>query len=128
MTYRTEVLIRFCHCDPAGIVFYPRYVEIFHNIMEDWCRDVLHLPLSELMSVRHWGLPAVHLNLDFIAPSFLGEILAASLNVARLGKTSITLNIGLQDRVRCQLVIVLVDLESRTPIVIPDDLREILSQ
>lgn len=39
--YRSTILIRFAHCDPAGIVFFPRYLEMFNNLIEDWCRDEL---------------------------------------------------------------------------------------
>ena len=28
--------IRFRHCDPAGIVFYPRFIEMAHSVVEDF--------------------------------------------------------------------------------------------
>ena len=41
--YRSTVLVRFADCDPAGIVFYPRYMEMFNALVEDWFREGLKL-------------------------------------------------------------------------------------
>ena len=41
MEFHTRKLIRFSHCDPAGIGFYPRYVELVNEVVEDWCNDGL---------------------------------------------------------------------------------------
>jgi 4-hydroxybenzoyl-CoA thioesterase len=32
--YQREVLVRFAHCDPAGIVFYARYFEMINGVVE----------------------------------------------------------------------------------------------
>ncbi|MBZ5728566.1 MAG: acyl-CoA thioesterase [Acidobacteriia bacterium] len=126
--YRAEVLVRFAHCDPAGMVFYPRYLEMFNNLVEDWCREA-HLPFAELLSGRGWSLPTVHLDVDFLAPSLMGETLSATLRVRSLGASSITLEIVLEGpdgaaRVRGGVVLVLMDLRSRSAVEIPDDLRQ----
>ena len=101
---------------------------MFNNLVEDWFREALHLPFAELISVHGWGLPIVHLHMDFLAPSFLGDVLSASLSVAKLGKSSMTLDIVLQsadrqDRVRGQLILVLIDMHTKQTIPIPDHLR-----
>ncbi len=41
MPFRNDKLIRFHHCDPAGIVFYPRYFVLFHELYEDWFAEGL---------------------------------------------------------------------------------------
>ena len=130
--FRSEILVRFGDCDPAGIVYYPRYMEMFNNMVEDWCREGLHLGLPGFIG-RGWGLPAVHLNVDFVAPSKLGEILSASLSLHRLGKSSIHLEIliqgpGASDRVRGKLVLVMTDLRTGHAQAIPGELRESLSK
>ena len=33
--------VRFGHCDPAGIVFYPRYFEMLNALVEDWISEGL---------------------------------------------------------------------------------------
>ena len=126
--YRTEVPIRFTHCDPAGIVFYPRYFEMFNDLVEDWCREGLQFPFPELINSRGWGVPTVRLEVDFVAPSTFGEVLTATLTVRSIGTSSIGLEIqllGKQDdiRVRGNVVLVLIDRKTKKAIPLPEDLR-----
>jgi 4-hydroxybenzoyl-CoA thioesterase len=130
--YRSEVLVRFAHCDPAGIVFYPRYLEMFNGLVEDWFLDQLGISFAEIHRGRGWGIPTVRLEVDFVAYSVLGEVLTATLVVRRLGTTSIDLGITLSgpdgaDRVRGRVVLVLVDAATRRAVAIPPDLRARLS-
>src|SRR5260370_493059 len=32
----SQVQVLFRHCDPAGIVFYPRYFEMVNDLVEEW--------------------------------------------------------------------------------------------
>jgi 4-hydroxybenzoyl-CoA thioesterase len=126
--YRSEVLVRFGDCDPAGIVFYPRYLEIFNNIVEDWSREGLQLSFPDLITRHGWGLPTVHLEVDFPAPSRFGELLTATLTVRSVGASSVHLDIILRGpdgglRVRGSVVLVLIDRKPHKAIPIPDDLR-----
>jgi 4-hydroxybenzoyl-CoA thioesterase len=126
--FQSNILVRFADCDPAGMVFYPRYFEMFNALVEDWCREELDLPFSEVHTGRGWGLPTVHLTVDFIAPSFLGEVLSATLSVSNLGTSSITLEILFRgpagsDRVRGKVVLVLMDTRHKRALAIPDDIR-----
>jgi len=43
-----DQLIRFSHCDPAGIVYFPRFFDLAHSTMEDWFADGLGQPLPDL--------------------------------------------------------------------------------
>jgi 4-hydroxybenzoyl-CoA thioesterase len=126
--YRAEVLVRFGDCDPAGIVFYPRYLEIFNNLVEDWAREGLQLSFPDLITERGWGLPTVHLDVDFTAPSRFGEVLQATLTVRSVGVSSVHLDITLRGadnglRVRGSVVLVLIDRQPHKAISIPNDLR-----
>jgi 4-hydroxybenzoyl-CoA thioesterase len=126
--YRKQILVRFGDCDAAGIVFYPRYFDIFNSLVEDWCREELDFSFSEIVTRRGWGLPTVHLEVDFLVPSVFGEVLSAMLSVTALGKTSINLNILLQgpdavDRVRGKVTLVLIDRKQHRAIPIPDEVR-----
>ncbi len=130
--YRSEILVRFAHCDPAGIVFYPRYLEMFNALVEDWFLDELGISFSEIHRGRGWGIPTVHLDVDYVAYSSLGEVLTANLVVRKLGTTSIALHIRLDgpdggERVRGNVTLVLVDAAEKRPVAIPADLRARLS-
>lgn len=131
--FRTRILVRFRDCDPAGIVFYPRYMEMFNNLVEDWFREEIGLPFPELIAVRGWGVPTVHVNVDFLSPSRLGETLYAALAVRRLGRSSIHIDIILtgpekSERVRAKVVLVLSDLATNRAQTIPEDIRARLAR
>ena len=126
--FRRQVLVRFGDCDPAGIVFYPRYFEMFNNLVEDWHREALQFSFTEIVTTRNWGLPTVHLEADFVAPTRFGEVLSASLSVREIGTTSVSLDILLQgpdgaDRVRGKVVLVWIDRRVTQSIPIPDEVR-----
>jgi 4-hydroxybenzoyl-CoA thioesterase len=130
--YRKKVLVRFSDCDPAGIVFYPKYFEMLNNLIEDWCRDELRFSFNEIITDRGWGLPTVHLETDFHAPSTFGEALEATLRLRNLGTTSIALEFTLRGmdgvlRVGCKAVLVLIDRSTTRAIPFPSDVRERLA-
>jgi 4-hydroxybenzoyl-CoA thioesterase len=131
--YRKQILVRFGECDAAGIVFYPRYLDMFNSLVEDWFREKLDFSFSEIVTHRGWGLPTVHLEVDFLTPSVFSDVLSAALCVREIGTTSINLDIVLQgpdgaDRVRGKVVLVLIDRKQRRAIPIPDEVRAKVSQ
>jgi 4-hydroxybenzoyl-CoA thioesterase len=77
------------HCDPAGIVYYPRFFEMFHAAMETWFAACLQLPYDAVIVGRKIGFPSVHTDADFVAPTRFGERVGVELRVARLGASSI---------------------------------------
>jgi 4-hydroxybenzoyl-CoA thioesterase len=126
--YRKDIPVRFGDCDAAGIVFYPRYMEMFNNLVEDWCREELNFSFTEIVTRRRWGVPTVRLEVDFAAPSVFGEVLTASLSLLALGRTSMTLAISLRGpdgapRVNGKVVLVLIDRRVTRAIPIPDEVR-----
>lgn len=132
-SFSRDVRVRFGDCDPAGIVFYPRYFEMFNNLVEDWCADGLGASFQELHAVRGLGLPIVNIVTDFIAPSRLGEVLSAELRVVTVGGSSIGLAIRLAgadgtDRVRATLTLALMDLKTARAKRIPDAMRARIAQ
>ena len=132
-TFSRSVQVRFGDCDPAGIVFYPRYFEMFNNLVEDWCAQGLGTSFQELIQVRELGLPAVSIGTDFVATSKLGDELRAELSVRKVGTSSITAAIRLlgpdgAERVRATLVLVLMDLKKVCATPIPDAMRARIAQ
>lgn len=81
--------IRFKHCDPAGIVFYPRYFEIINDTVEDYFGAVLSYPFHRMMPAN--GVPTVAIQTQFHAPSRHGDSLDITLHLKRVGRTSVTL-------------------------------------
>jgi len=46
-TYEEKVVFR--HCDPAGIVFFPRYFEMINDCVESFFSEVLDWPFEVTM-------------------------------------------------------------------------------
>lgn len=92
MQYHRRYPIEFNHCDPAGIVFYPRYFEMTNHVCENFFREAVGVSYGEMMHQRS-GVPTVRLETDFRAPSRLGDVLEVTLDVLRLGTSSVTFEI-----------------------------------
>ncbi|MBA2781257.1 acyl-CoA thioesterase [Billgrantia kenyensis] len=129
-TFTTRRKVRFEHCDPAGIVFYPRYFEMINAVVEDWFSEALESSFAELISSGR-GVPTVSLQTQFHAPSRLGEILTFGLVPQALGRTSLTLEIIAthqdQRRLTAQVTLVLIDLSTGRPLPWPDPVRQLFS-
>jgi len=108
--FERDIQVRFAHCDPAGIIFYPRYFEIINGVIEDWCAEGLGYPFRRMhMEGRH-GVPIVSMEVVFENPSRLGDMLRFTVAVKRLGNKSVTLDIAAdcddEPRMRCRQVLV----------------------
>lgn len=92
MSYSRDIRIEFNHCDPAGIVFFPRYFEMVNSMVENFFRDRLEMPFERLHGAGGGGVPTVHLDCDFRAPSRLGDLVRFTLRVTALGRASCDLH------------------------------------
>ena len=134
MTHRFErpLRIRFAHCDPAGIVFFPQYMVMFNGLLEDWFTDGLGIPYGPLVQQRRIGTPTVSLQCDFTAVSRMGDAVTLGLTVLRIGGASFRLAIGCrcgdEERVRMTQVLVTTDLDTHRPLPIADDIRAAMSR
>ena len=126
--FTVDRLIRFAHCDPGGLVYFPRYFDLMNSLVEDWFNRRLGLDYADRLLSRRQGLPTVHTECDFVRPSLMGETLAWTLQVERVGNSSITVGITAshagEERLRATLVLVTTSLNTHRPIPIPDDLRQ----
>ncbi len=119
--------IGFQHCDPAGIVFYPRYFEMFNAVVENWFEQRLGFSYYEIHMHRGEVVPTVHIEVDFKAPSRLGDTVDVSLTLQKVGRASIefSVTIGCAGviRVLSKLVLVYSKMDVLAAAVWPDDLR-----
>lgn len=114
MAFLCSKQVRFAHCDPAGIVFYPRYAGLVNEVVEDWFAQGLGVGFPELHEERRLGIPAVRLEMDFVKPSRYGDRLDFTLRVLELGRSSALLEVaaacGREPRLRARLKVVLMSL------------------
>ena len=125
--FTRTVQIRFSHCDPAGIVYFPHYFDMFNGLIEDWYTDELHANYAELILHKQFGFPFVHIETDFKVPSRMGEQLELTLLIEKVGRSSLTLAIvGHRDGIEClraRTVTAMVSLGSHQSVELPAALR-----
>jgi 4-hydroxybenzoyl-CoA thioesterase len=85
--------VRFQHCDPAGIVFYPRYFEMITATVEEWFAQRLGVPFETLHGPLGAAVPTASISAHFHAPSRLGDVLEFRLTPTRIGRSSVGLSI-----------------------------------
>lgn len=126
-SYVVRKVVRFAHCDPAGIIYYPQYFMLAHDCKEDWFRDGVDYPFKQMVTVDRRGFPIVKLEAEFTRPSKLGDDLDFEITVRGIGATSLKLDYrcvcGEEERMRMKSVLVMTDLDSGAAVRIPDWLR-----
>ena len=88
MKFTKTEKIRFKHVDFAGIVFYPRFLEMLNDLVEDWFEEALDRPFSKMHHTN--GIPTVDLKIQFKKAARIGETLTKQLWVKNLGGASVT--------------------------------------
>ncbi len=83
--------VKFKHCDPAGIVFYPRYFEMINDCVEAFFDEALEVPFEDLH--QDGGVPTAEISVQFTAPSRHGDRLELALSCTRLGRSSLGLRV-----------------------------------
>lgn len=89
MHFTTRQKVLFRHCDPAGIVFYPRYFEMLNDAVEAFFAEGLGWAFVDMHPDN--AAPTVSLSAEFQAPSRHGDLLDFALEITRLGHSSMTL-------------------------------------
>jgi 4-hydroxybenzoyl-CoA thioesterase len=127
--FRSKQLVRFAHCDPAGIVFYPRFFDMLNCAVEDWFAQGLHCPWGgDFMDERNLRIPSLWIAVEFLKPCRLSETIDFDLWPTRLGRS--TIEIGVQGtvagvpRLRAAQTMCIIDFASFKSTPIPADLRE----
>lgn len=129
MAYRTPLVVRFGDLDPAGIVYYPRYMHFCHVAMEEFFRDVVGIDYPKLLADERIGFPAVHLETDYRRPLRYGDPLEIEVRVTKVGMSSIDwsyrfLHAGIDEpAAESRIVTVCVDMGPFVKTVVPGWLR-----
>ncbi len=131
--FSRDIQVHFSDTDPAGILFYPRYFEMTSALIEDWFAEELDHPFRLMHHGMAHGVPTLSLDVSFSAASRIADVLRLTLGVARLGKTSFTLDIraacGEEERFRMRQVLVYAALgDELKPAPLPAQLRARMEQ
>ena len=127
-TFTMQQKVLFRHCDPAGIVFFPRYFEMMNDCVEAFFDSALGTPFHSL-HLTH-GVPTAQIETRFSVPSHHGDVLDLTLHTTRVGGSSwgyaMTAACDGQVRFETAATVVYIDGSGR-PTRWPDDLRQKLS-
>ena len=126
--FAVQVPIRFAHCDPAGIIFFPQYLVLFNGLVEDWFNQALAHPYAQMLGHERTGLPIVHLECDFRAIARMGDAVHLDLAVQKLGSRSLELVlrcVGADGVIRAvaRKVLVFTSLDSHQAVAVPGPIR-----
>ena len=91
--FETRFDICFQHCDPAGIVFFPRWHEMLNQTVERWFADALDYGFAEMHQRDNHGIPAIRTECDYKSPGQLGEVVTFRLHVMQMGGSSIHMRV-----------------------------------
>ena len=126
--FTRSVPIRFSHCDPAGIVYFPHYFNMFNGLIEDWYTEELGYNYAEIIMGSQFGFPFVHIDCDFKVPSRMGDVIDLTLLVERVGRSSLAIAIVCHrdgvERLRARMVTAMMSITTRKPEPLPQPLRE----
>jgi 4-hydroxybenzoyl-CoA thioesterase len=126
--FTRSVPVRFSHCDPAGIVYFPHYFDMFNGLIEDWYTEELGYDYAKLIMGSRYGFPFVHIECDFKIPSRIGDVIELTLLVERVGRSSLGIAIVCHfegfERLRARMVTAMMSLETHQSVALPQGLRE----
>jgi acyl-CoA thioester hydrolase len=126
--FSAKTRVGFSDTDAQGIVYYGRYLPYF-----DQARVEYHRTLGLLgMEIGEEGQEFVMraLTVDYHAPAVFDDLIEVYVRLARIGRTSATYELAAY-RARDEVLmvtatqtLVLVDLDERRPVAIPDSYKE----
>ena len=125
--FRSPRRIRFADCDPAGIAYTGRLIDLMNEAIEELFEVRLGLDYGEVIQVRRVGLGYGRVDCDFFQPLRFGDRASVSVLLDRLGRGSIAwrvyLHRGEDEMARAVLTTVTTELDSHRATPVPDWLR-----
>lgn len=82
--------VRFQDVDAAGIIFYPRLLEYFHDLYVAYLAHI-GFPLHEVLRDRPWISPVRHAQASYMKPLRFGDLIEVALVAAHAEATEVTL-------------------------------------
>ena len=124
-------MVRFSDCDPAGILYTPRFVDMVNGVVEDFFLARLRISYHDLIQNERIGLGYKSADCDFFKPALMGDRLQFIVLVEHIGRTSVIFSVHcvreIEEIMRCRLVMVTTSLSTHNAITIPRPVKEALT-
>ncbi|HWQ24240.1 MAG TPA: thioesterase family protein [Gaiellaceae bacterium] len=117
----------FSDTDAQGVVYYGRYLPYFDHARTEYHR---HLGGGMRLGDAEFVMRASHV--DYLAPARFDDLIESFVRVSRIGRSSVTYECAAYRHpdevllVTAQQTLVLVDLASRRPTPVPEELRRVI--
>jgi 4-hydroxybenzoyl-CoA thioesterase len=95
---RKEIHVEWGDCDPAGIVYYPRFFEYFDACTNALFESVGFRKAEMLKTYGLLGIPMVDTRAQFYAPASFGEIVLVETRIVEWGRSSFQVEHKLYNR------------------------------
>lgn len=89
LTNRETIRIEWGDCDPAGIVYFPRYLEYFDRCTRALFERAGFFKRDMLKKYSIAGIPAVDIKAQFMIPSRYGDDVVVESSVSHWGNSSV---------------------------------------
>ena len=130
--YTYQHKIKLHETDAAGLIFFSQQLKIVHDAYESLL-EVMGFGFAELLRNKDYFLPIVHIESDYKAPVFVGDLIEIQVTMDNVGKSSFTFAYNLLDTQQktvgtAKTVHVTMDKKTQKKIPLPSDLREKVEQ
>lgn len=126
--YSALARVWFSDTDAQGIVYYGRYLPYFDHARSEYHRHLSSAPFTQAGG----DIVMRALHVEYHAPARFDDLIEAFVRISRIGRTSMTYECAayrLPDdvlMVTAELTVVLVDLEARKPVSMPEEVRDVV--
>jgi YbgC/YbaW family acyl-CoA thioester hydrolase len=128
--FRAQTRVGFSDTDAQGIVYYGRYLPYFDSARVEYHRNLGVLGMEIGGDGTEFVMRA--LAVEYHAPAVFDDLIEVYVRLARIGRTSATYELAAYRAnddvlmVTATQTLVLVDLDERKPVAIPDSYRDVI--
>ena len=127
MAFSRDIAVRFPDVDFARVVYYPRFFDFAHQVMEDFFAAEVGVSYAAMLRNRKVGFPTVHCEADFVSPLRFGDLARFELTCDKASERSVALQYRVtREGVHCatlKVVTVPVAMDTFTAVPVPADVR-----
>ena len=127
MAFTRDIAVRFPDVDYARVVYYPRFFDFAHQVMEDFFAAEVGTPYVKMLTEQKVGFPTVHCEADFKAPLRFGDVARFELTCEKASERSVAIRYRIsRGGVHCatlKVVTAPVNMDSFTAVPVPAEVR-----